>query len=521
MISVVFSTRTDNPEFKGHLNKTTRNGVEILQYVNNGEYSLTEVYNKGLVDSTNDIVVFCHDDIILKDGWDKKVINHFNSTDFGIIGLAGTTDIDESGQWWRDTTKMVGIVKHSSDGKTWESKYSNNFGNEIIETVMLDGLFFAVHKDRIVNNFNEDIKGFHFYDFDFTFNNHLEGVKVGVMFDVKITHKSVGQTNEQWDKNRLQFCELYKDNLPYNLPTELSFDSKPSKPLKKTPKVSVIIPTKGNVDMLKDCVLSIFEKDTYPNLTVYIADTGSTDDEKKRINDEIITKTNSVLIEYDYYNYASINNDVVRNHIDQNTELILFCNNDIKLVNDAITRMVNTYNQNKKTVGTIGARLHFGDNSVQHSGVSVFLNQQPQTKAYFPALTHYGLKSYHTYHTNKVEVFGNTAAFMMISKTLFDNIGGFSEQYNECFEDVHLNIDCLNHNKKNILQGDAVCYHYESQTRNKSEEKQKREGEDYIQRIIPYILQNTRTYNYFTNVKPDVLTQILQQQSSEINTILR
>jgi len=523
MISVVYSTRQNDPLFTSHLNKTTVGDIEILQYINNGEYSLTELYNRGLQESTNDVVVFCHDDIILKSGWDKKIINHFNSTDYGILGMAGTTDIDESGQWWKDTSKMVGIVKHSSEGKTWESKYSNNFGKDIIQTIMLDGLLFAVHKDRIKKTFNEDIKGFHFYDFDFTFGNHLEGVKVGVMFDVKITHKSVGQTNDQWDKNRLEFCNIYADHLPHNLPVELRYEGKMKKYPKNSPNVAVVIPTKGNVEMLKECVDSIVEKDTYRNLEIFIADTGSSDDEIKEIKKLVLGHKSEViihLIEYDYYNFASINNSVVRDHIDRKFELLLFCNNDIKLVNDAITRMVNTHNQNKKSVGTIGARLHFRDNTIQHSGISVFLNQQPQTKAYFPALTHYGINSYHTYHDTKREVLGNTAAFMMMSKTLFDSIGGFSEQYNECFEDVQLNIDCLQRGKKNIFQGDAVCYHYESQTRLKDESKQKRESEDYM-KIIPYIIQNKKTYNYFSNVKADVLTQILEQQTREINQVIR
>lgn len=521
MISIVYSTRKDNPKFKEHIEKTCgHKKIEVIQITNDGEMSLTQAYNKGLDEANNDLIVFCHDDIILKEGWGKKLTNHFKNSDYGILGMAGTTDLDESGQWWKDNTKMVGIVKHTSDGKTWESKYSNNFGSDIIETVMLDGLFFAINKNRIKKRFNEDIEGFHFYDFDFTFGNHLEGVKVGVIFDIKITHKSVGQTNEQWEKNRLQFCELYTNNLPYKLPVEIKYDGKLTKSIKNPPKVSVIIPTKGNVDMLKNCVNSILEVDRYPNLNVYIADTGSTEEEKDRIKNELLLdRTNVHFINYDYYNFASINNDVVKNHIDNETELLLFCNNDIKLVNDAITRMVNVYVKNKKQVGTIGARLHFGDNTIQHSGITVFLNQQ-QNGFYFPSLTHHGLKSYHTYHQGQKEVLGNTAAFMMVNKDLFNNIGGFNEEYNECFEDVHLNIDCLRFNRKNIFVGDAVCYHYESQTRNKDGEKQKRESEDYIKRIIPYIINNKKTYKYFTNVSETILTQILNKQSNEIRSIV-
>ena len=118
--------------------------------------------------------------------------------------------MSENGQWWKDPTKMVGIVKHSHNGRTWESKYSASFGKEILETVVVDGLFFVVNKNRIKTNFSEDIKGFHFYEIDFTFNNHLNGVKVGVVFDVRLTHKSIGQTNEEWEKNRIDFVEKYK-----------------------------------------------------------------------------------------------------------------------------------------------------------------------------------------------------------------------------------------------------------------------------------------------------------------------
>ncbi len=518
MISVVYSTRKTNQEHRKHLEQTSSGNIEIIEYVNNGQFSLTELYNRALKETKNSIVVFCHDDIILSKGWDQKILKHFNKTDYGILGMAGTTDIDDSGRWWTDMNKMVGIVTHSSDGKTWDSKYSNNFGDKIIETVMLDGLFFVANKDRIKKTFNEDIKGFHFYDFDFTFNNHLDGVKVGVMFDIKITHKSVGETNEQWEENRKQFREIHSKNLPYNLNVSLNYDDKPLKKLKKEPSVAVIIPTKGNVDMLKDCVDSIFEKDNYKNLRVYIADTGSTDEEKEKIKKEILVRESVVMIEYDYYNFASINNSVVKDYVKE--ELILFCNNDIKLVNDAITRMVRVYVQNKHTVGTVGTRLHFKDNKIQHSGISVFLQKHPKQEFYFPALTHHGIHTYHTYHMGKKEVFGNTAAFMLMNKKLFDNIGGFSEDYNECFEDVQLNIDCLTRGKKNIFLGDAVCYHYESQTRNIDGEKQKREGEDYTQRIIPYIIKNKKTYKYFSNVNPEVLTDILKKQENENRSIV-
>lgn len=519
MISVVYSTRTSNKQFQDYIRKTI--GVkeyEIYEIVNNNQKSLTECYNEGLDNTKNNIVVFCHDDILLKEGWGKKIINHFKNTEYGILGMAGTTDMSEIGRWWQDNTKMIGIVSHSHEGKTWENRYSANFEEDVIETVMLDGLFFVAHKERIKTRFDEDFKGFHFYDVDFTFNNHLNGVKVGVMFDIKITHKSIGMTNDEWERNREQFVEKYKDKLPYNIKPEVKVEHKEIK-LKENPKLGIIIPTKGNVNLLKQCINSIHDNDNYTNFKIYIADTGSTDEEKTEIKDFISKMTHTNLIEYDFYNFAVINNDVVENHVDKDTEVLLFCNNDIKLLNNTITRMMDVYLKNKKNIGTIGCRLHYGDNTVQHSGIMMFLHQNYQV-----GITHYGLRSYYTYHKEtKKDILGNTGAFMMINKNLFQEIGGFDSSYRECFEDVQLNIECINRNKDNIFVGEAVCYHYESQTRNKSQEKLKRESEDYTKKLIPFILKNKKTYNYFSNIKAkdfeNLLEQSRQQQMSKQNAV--
>ena len=68
---------------------------------------------------------------------------------------------------------------------------------------------------------DENVKGFHFYDVDFTFRNFLEGVKIGVLYDIRITHKSIGQTNEQWELNRQVFSERFKETLPKKITTKI------------------------------------------------------------------------------------------------------------------------------------------------------------------------------------------------------------------------------------------------------------------------------------------------------------
>jgi glycosyltransferase involved in cell wall biosynthesis len=219
MITIAYSTRESKPEFTEYLKKSSGfKKLEVIEKVNNGEKSLAQVYNEVLSESKTDIVVFCHDDIYFDtNSWYNKLLKHFEKSDFGIIGMAGTTQMPSSGMWWEDRRKMVGIVNHENDGKKWESKYSESLGNSIIETVVVDGLFIAIDKRKIKKNFNEDFKGFHFYDIPFCFENHIEGVKVGVITNIRITHKSIGQTNEQWEENRKLFESKYAKNLPVKL----------------------------------------------------------------------------------------------------------------------------------------------------------------------------------------------------------------------------------------------------------------------------------------------------------------
>jgi glycosyltransferase involved in cell wall biosynthesis len=224
MITVGYSTRESNPEFIEYLKKSSGfKKLEFIEKVNNGEKSLSQVYNEILSEAKTDIVVLCHDDIYFDtSSWYHKLLKHFEKSDFGIIGMAGTTEMPSSGMWWENRKKMIGIVNHESDGKKWVSKYSDDLNNKIKETVIVDGLFIAISKKRIKHNFVEDFKGFHFYDIPFCFQNHIDGVKVGVITNIRMTHKSIGQTNQQWEDNKLLFAEKYKENLPCKIPYNLN-----------------------------------------------------------------------------------------------------------------------------------------------------------------------------------------------------------------------------------------------------------------------------------------------------------
>ena len=220
MITIGYSTRKHNPEYKEYLQKTCMyKQVQIIEKINNGEKSLSEVYNEIIEESTNDIIVLCHDDIEFDTNrWGDKLLKHFDKqTEYGIFGLAGSKYLPTNGQWWYVPQTMFGIVNHKQDGKKWTSTYSKDINNKVEEVVLVDGLFIAFDKTKIKHKFDETIEGFHFYDLGFSVPNHIDGVKVGVIFDIRVTHLSVGQTNEKWEENRKQFVEKYKPNLPIDI----------------------------------------------------------------------------------------------------------------------------------------------------------------------------------------------------------------------------------------------------------------------------------------------------------------
>jgi len=220
MVSVIISTRKIDSSYYDHVKRMfSHPNTEILMYENDGEMSLTQIYNKGLKESVNDIVVFMHDDLILEtSNMTPKIIKLFEKhPEYGIIGIAGTDKLT-SGRWWDNRENMFGVVGHIHEGKRHVNHYSKGVFNDVLkDVVIVDGLFFMVRKSLLKKEFNEQFNGFHFYDISFCVENQFEGVKIGLTTKFGVTHKSVGITNKQWEKNKLLFEALFEKRLPLTI----------------------------------------------------------------------------------------------------------------------------------------------------------------------------------------------------------------------------------------------------------------------------------------------------------------
>lgn len=208
-IAVIVTSKRKTDENKpllDHIKATSGCEVHIFSIYNSEGVSLSKIYSDMLSneDVMDNIVVFMHDDIeFLRDGWGSEVIRLFEENkEYGIIGVAGSSQFDADAAWWR-YEKKYGQVLHRNEGKSWLTAFSPLLDKDLQEVVVVDGLFIAVNKERISVNFNDELEAFDFYDVDFCLSNHFANAcKIGVTTNIRVAHNSVGNMRDSWYKNR-------------------------------------------------------------------------------------------------------------------------------------------------------------------------------------------------------------------------------------------------------------------------------------------------------------------------------
>jgi hypothetical protein len=106
-------------------------------------------------------------------------------------------------------------VLHRSEGKSWLTAFSPLLDKDLQEVCVIDGLFMAVHKKRISENFSREIESFDFYDIWFCLANYFEGkTKIGVTTNIRLAHNSVGKLKDSWYKNREIINNTFGNKFP-------------------------------------------------------------------------------------------------------------------------------------------------------------------------------------------------------------------------------------------------------------------------------------------------------------------
>ena len=230
--------------------------------------------------------------------------------------------------------------------------------------------------------------------------------------------------------------------------------------LKDTPLVSVIIPNKDHTEDLNICISSLKNKATYQNLEFIIIENNSTDKRTFEYYQQLEAAHKEVrVVRWDReFNYSAINNYGAGF---AKGEYLLLMNNDTEVISENVIEELLGYCM-REDVGIVGTRLLYQDDTIQHAGVVVgFGGIAGHT---FIGL-HKGENSYFQRAMCAQNYSAVTAACMMTKKSVFDAVGGFSEDLAIAFNDIDYCMKVRNQGKLVVYNPYAELYHYESKSR--------------------------------------------------------
>ena len=231
------------------------------------------------------------------------------------------------------------------------------------------------------------------------------------------------------------------------------------------PKVSIIIPNKDMKDVLKRCLDSIFEKSTYKNYEIVIAENNSETEEIFDYYKELEAGHDNVkILRWDKaFNYSAINNFAAAQ---ASGDYLLFLNNDTEVITDRWIEEMLGYCQ-REDVGICGARLYYPDDRLQHCGVVVGIGG---LAGHICHLKKRGAGGYFGRIVKSQDVSAVTAACMMMPRRVFEEVGGFDEAYAVAYNDVDLCLKVRDKGYLVVYNAWCLLYHYESLSRGSDEE---------------------------------------------------
>lgn len=228
--------------------------------------------------------------------------------------------------------------------------------------------------------------------------------------------------------------------------------------IKENYKVSILIPTKDGLDYISGCVDSILENTTYMNYEIIIVDTGSSVPEVFDYYETLKKYPNVKILTYDKpFNYSDVNNFGVEYAVG---DQIVLLNNDTKVITPDWIQEMLMYAQ-REDVGAVGAKLYYGDDTIQHAGVGIGI---------FGLAGHY----FNGFPRNDMGYMGRlywvqnlsavTGACVMIPRKVWDEVRGLDNWFDIAFSDIDLCMRIRRAGYLVVWTPFAELYHFESKT---------------------------------------------------------
>ena len=243
-------------------------------------------------------------------------------------------------------------------------------------------------------------------------------------------------------------------------------------PVIGSPMVSILIPNKDQLQTLKKCLKSIWEKTEYTNYEILIIENNSTEKETFEFYKKIDGRHHVRVLYWDKeFNYSSINNFGAAQ---AKGEYLLLLNNDTEVITKGWMKELLSHCQ-RPEVGMVGAKLYFPDNTIQSAGTIIgmggmadhaFVNMDRKKSGYMHRAS------------IQVDMSGVTAACAMVKRSVYEEVHGLEEKLTVAFNDVDLGLKIVTAGYLIVFDPYAELYHYESKSRGVNDEKKERHARE-------------------------------------------
>lgn len=223
------------------------------------------------------------------------------------------------------------------------------------------------------------------------------------------------------------------------------------------PPVSVVVPTRDRVDLMRKCAEGILFVTDYPELELVIVNNQSVEYETLRFLESIRGDSRVRVLDYDApFDFAALNNWAVAR---SKGDVIAFVNNDVEVISpDWLSEMV--VHAVRPEIGAVGAKLYYPDDTIQHAGVVLGV-------AGIAGHAHHRLSRKSSGYFGRASAVQDysavTAACMVLRREVFDAVGGFdAENFRVAFNDVDLCLRIGALGYRILWTPFAELYHHES-----------------------------------------------------------
>ena len=295
--------------------------------------------------------------------------------------------------------------------------------------------------------------------------------------------------------------------------------------------VSIIIPSRDNIAVLKRCIETIEQYTHNAPYELIIVDNGSAKECKEEVERLVASFNENGQAEYIYepmeFNFSRMCNLGARK---ANGELLLFLNDDIEIRRPG---WLSYMSEKAKLpyVGAVGMKLLYPNSDViQHAGV-VNVRVGPIHKLQYLNNTE---EWYFGFNKGVRNVIAVTGACLMMRTGLFEELGGFDEeQFAVSFNDIDLCYRAFEKGYYNVVRNNMYLYHHESLSRGddrKDEVKSLRLSREQMALLTkheelfgidpfyhPYLTQNPAVSRFEIGLEDEQLREPVMAQGKKLS----